>query len=301
MKADDFKAVPNQWGFFSAAPLPSAEELSEWYRKKYYQTADQRQTTYQSSYNEAELAHKRLMANQLLHAVELVSGAGGGRSFLDVGCGEGFALKAAHDRGWSVEGLDFNADPARHWNPEIGDRVVAGDAYALLDQVVASGRQVTACVLTNVLEHVLDPHHLLTTLRRVVEPGGVLAITVPNDFSALQKALVAEGCVEREYWFSPPSHLHYFDSASLPRFCAGMGFEVRDLYAGFPVEFFLLHPGSNYARRPDAGKDVHRARVTLDLMMADRGMDSFHALYRALAACDMGRLITVVLRNGEPG
>lgn len=293
-----FKCVLNDRNFHSADPLPSVAELTEWYAQKYYQTADQRQTTYQGIYTDQELAHKRLIADQMLYAIEQVAGPGDGRSFIDVGCGEGFLVKSAHDHGWSAEGLDFNGEPARHWNPEIGDKVTAGNAYELLDAIVAEGRQYQVCTLANVLEHVIDPWQLLNTLKRILLPGGVLVITVPNDYSTLQKVLIDEGYVDREYWFSPPSHLHYFDAPSLTRLCTDAGYQVCDLYAAFPVEFFLLHSGSNYVRHPDQGKDAHRARVTVDLLMAQQGMAAFHQLYRSLAGCHMGRQITVVLRNG---
>jgi 2-polyprenyl-3-methyl-5-hydroxy-6-metoxy-1,4-benzoquinol methylase len=57
------------------------------------------------------------------------------------------------------------------------------------------------CTSTNVLEHVLDPNLFLQSIRNVVEPNGLVAITVPNDYSDIQQLALSEGMIESEFWF----------------------------------------------------------------------------------------------------
>ena len=115
---------------------------------------------------------------------------------------------------------------------------------------------------------------------------------MPNDFSALQLAAREAGLIDRDFWVAPPQHLNYFNAASLPHLLERMGFEVRLAFASFPIDWFLMHPGSNYVADPAQGKPAHRARMALDLMMAARGLDPALGLAKALYACGMGRSLS---------
>ena len=97
-----------------------------------------------------------------------------------------------------------------------------------------------------------------------------------------------------------PQHLHYFNAENLPRFCAARGYDVLDAYSDFPIDLFLLHPGSNYVADTGKGPAAHRARVLHDLLIADAGLDRYLAFYRAMFQVGIGRDITVVLRPSAP-
>ena len=73
-----------------------------------------------------------------------------------------------------------------------------------------------------------------------------------------------------------------------------MGFAVKLGFASFPIDWFLMHPGSNYVADPGAGKAAHRARMAIDLVLASQGMDAYLSLARALFACGAGRSLTVI-------
>jgi hypothetical protein len=90
--------------------------------------------------------------------------------------------------------------------------------------------------------------------------------------------------------------LHYFNVRSLLAFCERQGFRVIDAFADFPIEVFLLHPGSNYVEQPKMGKAAHHARMEPDLLIAEQGLDVYLDLYRALFRAGMGRDLTVLLR-----
>jgi len=278
-------------GWRRVSPTPSPEALKAFYAAEYYQ---QSHGTYAPAYSEVELEHRDLLARLMLAAIaEARGGAGGGR-LLDIGCGEGWLLAAAERGGYGVQGVDFSQAALTRFHPQFLDRVQFGDAFELLDRLIEAGESVDVCAMEHVLEHVADPEGLLARLPRLLAPGGVLAITVPNDFSPLQLAARSAGVVDRDFWVAPPQHLNYFDADSLPALLQRMGLDVRLGYASFPIDWFLMHPGSNYVADPAAGKAAHRARLAIDLVLAERGLPAYLGLARAFFDCGAGRSVTVI-------
>ncbi len=280
-------------GWRRVEPSPSAEDLRDFYAAQYFQNSH---GTYAQAYTDDELTHRRLLAGLLVAAIAKARGvsAGPGDALIEVGCGEGWFLAAAHAAGFAVQGLDFSADGLTRFNPQFLDHALIGDAFEGLDGLIAAGAAADAVVMEHVLEHVVDPEALLERLPRLLKPHGVVAITVPNDFSSLQLAAKASGAIDRDFWVAPPQHLNYFNADNLPRLLARMGFEVRLAYASFPIDWFLMHPGSNYVADSAAGKPAHRARMAIDLLLAGQGTDKWLDLSKALFACGAGRSLTVV-------
>lgn len=292
---DAFRLELQPGGWRAIRPTPDKEVLRAFYAERYYQEAH---GTYEPAYTPEELEHRRLLAELLIHAVQAARGRvlEAGDALLDVGCGEGWLLKAAAEHGCRVRGVDFSAFGLRRHHPELEPHVVFGDVFAELDGVLERGERVEACVLEHVLEHVADPQALLQRLRGVLAPGGVLAVTVPNDFSPVQMKALELGAVEGETWVRPPEHLNYFNAETLPRLLEGAGYAVAGGYASFPIDWFLFHPGSNYVRSPEAGKAAHQARLKLDLLLAAQGTAAYHAFAAALFGCGAGRSVTVLAR-----
>jgi SAM-dependent methyltransferase len=292
-----FKKV-NNYGFVSADPIPSQKELEEFYRDTYYQNPSS--STYQESYSEEEEAWKKLRAKHNIFAIEsLKYSLSAAKKFLDVGCGEGFMLSAAQQSGWDAVGMDFSGYAVKQFNSSVVSRVRVGNAYELLDAAIIDGEKYSACSLLNILEHVVEPTSLLLKIKKLLLPGGVALITVPNDFSLLQAKLLELKHVEREYWFGPPSHLHYFNTDNLPKFLGSLDFKLIDCFGDFPIELFLFHPGSNYSMDRTKGKSAHNARLTIDLLIAEHGIEAFHTWSRALATSGICRNVTCIVQVRE--
>jgi SAM-dependent methyltransferase len=294
MSNSRFEPVRQAEGWRSALPLPSRAELQTFYADLYYQSVQS--ATYQASYDDLDLRHKALRCDTLLQALR-DAGLAAGDQFLDVGAGEGFLMDAADRGGLGVTGLDYSSFGVSKFFPRLRARLLEGDVIELLGQLAAREVKFAACSAINVLEHVLDPVGLLAGIARVLAPGGLVAVTVPNDYSRLQLLLRDEGRIDRDFWFSPPQHLQYFNAENLPRFCASNGFEVVDGFSDFPIDLYLLHPGSNYIAEPANGPAAHRARLLHDLLIAEKGIAPYLRLYRALFAVGVGRNITVILRQ----
>lgn len=292
-----YTLVSHSDGWRMAQPRPTADELKAFYANEYFQASH---GTYAADYSETELAHRDLIARSLLFAVE--TARGGGRQcgrFLEVGCGEGWLLAAAKAAGFEVAGLDFSDHGLKRFHPELLPFARFGDAFDNLERLTDTGAQFDLVAMEHVLEHVLDPERLLQRLPRLIAPGGVCAITVPNDFSPLQLTARAAGDIDRDFWVAPPQHLNYFEAKSLTTLLDRLGFGTRIAYASFPIDWYLLHPGSNYIADPAAGKPAHRARMAIDLMLAEAGLPAYLALGQALFGCGAGRSLTVIAAPGS--
>jgi len=287
-----YKQAATQQGYITTTPIPNQETLSQFYRDLYYQAPQS--SSYQEKYPEIEIDYKKMKFNVVVHAIKSKGITSG--NLLDIGAGEGFMMQAAHDQGFSVTGIDFSSYGVEKFNPAMSGYLRSGDVYEVLTKLASEQKTFSAISAVNVLEHVVDPDLFLEKVVKIMAPGGLLSVTVPNDFSILQKLALSQGFIDREFWFAPPAHLQYFNTENLERYCRGRGFDVIDAFADFPIDIFLLHPGSNYIMTPQNGPAAHKARMLLELMIADRGFDNYLAYYRTMFTIGLGRDITVLLK-----
>lgn len=294
MKNIKYSKVKNKYGFTSTSPLPSPIELEEFYAQNYYQAPQN--STYQQTYDDLELSYKNLKCEALLNALCAASTSNLKR-FLDVGAGEGFLLNAASEAGFNVTGLDFSSYGVGKFFPHLAESLIAGDIYKSLMDLNLKGCTYDFSVSTNVLEHVIDPSLFLKHIKKVMTPNGLLAITVPNDYSPIQNLALSEKMINREFWFVPPHHLHYFNAKTLVTLLEDCEFEIIDAFSDFPVDLFLLHSGSNYIMNPSAGYEVNRTRMHHDIMLVKNcGIENYLQYYRAMFKVGLGRDITVIAR-----
>jgi SAM-dependent methyltransferase len=98
----------------------------------------------------------------------------GGR-LLDVGTGQGDFCAAA-SRHFDVEATEISSEGVRLTRERHGAAVHHGE---LLDLALPS-EHFDAVTLWHVLEHVVNPRDVAAECRRLLKPGGVVAIAVPN-------------------------------------------------------------------------------------------------------------------------
>lgn len=283
-------------GYISASPMPTLEELRKFYAESYYQ--DPKSSTYQKSYDELEVDYKNLKCDALLSAISDIGAQSLiGKSFLDIGAGEGFLLNAAYKNDCKVTGLDFSGHGVNKFFPHLSSMHIVGDVFQQLSIFASQKKKFSICAAVNILEHVLDPNLFLESIRNVMELDGLLAVTVPNDYSLLQNFALKEGMIDEEFWFVPPHHLHYFNAHNIVSYMKESGFEILDAFSDFPVDLFLLHPGSNYSVNKANGSDANRARMQHDLLIHQHnGMSKYLDYYRAMFNVGLGRDVTVIVR-----
>lgn len=275
-------------GFRHVLPLPSLHALEREYRENYYGTE---KPTFLAHAGEDQPWFALAQADRLESMERLLPPAR--RRLLDIGCGPGFFLSAAKQRGWTAQGIEPSRQAASHAR-DLGVAVTEG--FFGKDTAAQLGR-FDAITLTNMLEHVPDPIAILEQARDCLEPGGVICVGVPNDFSPFQaagRAAVGAGA----WWVAPPHHLNYFDFESLSGLLTRLGFTPKERTTVFPMEAFLMM-GENYIGDPALGRACHNKRKKFDFSLEAAGLrDVRRALYRALAEQGIGREAVVIAVKG---
>jgi 2-polyprenyl-3-methyl-5-hydroxy-6-metoxy-1,4-benzoquinol methylase len=100
---------------------------------------------------------------------------------LDVGCGTGLFLAVARRRGWEPFGIDDCEQATWHAREHFGLEVWTGE----FGDLVAAGRRFDAITGWDIIEHSREPVELLRAAGRHLEPGGLIALSTPNQRSIL--------------------------------------------------------------------------------------------------------------------
>ena len=277
-----YRAELNALGFREALPKPSREELEAHYAGKYFQNP---QGSYAAAYLPEEIAYFRNVARA---AEETARRHGLERTLFDVGCGEGYFSQAFVETGWNVWACDFSDFGVSRHNPGLLPQFTAGDLYGVIKARAAEGKTYGLLNLQNVLEHVLDPVALLHDIKPLFARNAAVRLRVPNDYSALQMALMARGDTAAT-WFAPPEHLSYFDKDGLLNLLRHCGYRVLSVQTGFPIEVFLANPHSNYAKDRSLGRGAHLARVFCENHLIEQGVEAYVDYAEAAARLGFGR------------
>lgn len=263
-------------GFYHTDPYPSADFLGEFYAQ------------YEMPTPQANLAETaRLLARNLPDTSKII----------DMGCGDGGFLKDMHELGFNNL-VGFDQSPGLERAQKMGfGTFYKSNVWAFLDDAESKGEQdADAFVMVNVLEHVTEPIQLLDRIRGVMKQGAYLCITVPNDFSPLQKAfLKVKG---HQPWFVHlPDHVNYFDFQSLNKVLENNGFDIVDQSALYPLEMFLLQD-LDYIANSELGSIAHNRRVMFEENIKAAGMiEVLDHFYKTLASGGYGRDVMVVAKK----
>lgn len=199
---------------FWVEPMPAGAavgDADEHYTEAYY-AGDRRpdEDRYEAS--------ARMVSSRRVQRIEADLGRRG--ALLDVGCGTGFLLAAAAERGWRAVGVEVSARAAAAARSHPGVQVHTGT----LEAAALEPGSFDAITLSHVLEHVPDPVTLLEQVRALLTPDGIVVLALPNAAGFLHTATNLVHRARRRYGrdrFScslyPPSHLYAFTPASLVR------------------------------------------------------------------------------------
>lgn len=125
---------------------------------------------------------------------------------LDVGCARGLFLSLMRESDWEVYGLELNDETAFSARTDLGLDVKTGslaDAHfpeSFFDRIT----------IWHVLEHVPEPVATIEECRRILRPGGMLALAIPN-LDSLQAR------ISGRHWFhlDIPWHLYHFNAENI--------------------------------------------------------------------------------------
>ena len=156
-------------------------------------------------------------------------------SLLDVGAATGVFVGLARKRGWNAEGVEI-AFAAVEAAQKKGLPVRQGKLEA-----VEGEERYDAISLLDVLEHLPDPSSALVDAFRLLRPGGVLAVNLPDAGSFYARLMGGK-------WHAivPPEHLWYFTRQALENMFAKAGFarfSARTMNKSFSLPYILSTAG----------------------------------------------------------
>ena len=164
---------------------------------------------------------------------------------LDVGAGAGGLLMAAKERGWTPTGYDVEGKITKLAAKQWGLPYVFGN----FTKIKWKPQSFDAVTMHQVLEHLKNPVSYLKCIHRLLNPGGVLFLGVPNIgslSSRLKFFLEKTGLRKKKVgaYYDTNHHLWYFTPAPLIRVLSELGFEVVHLRSGHQVR-----PGQSHLKR----------------------------------------------------
>ena len=155
------------------------------------------------------------------------------RSLLDVGCGTGLFVNAAKESGWSACGCDVDKPLV-----ELGrNRFDIELSHADLHDCHYADENFDVVNLKYVLEHLPNPFEVLQETHRVLKPGGMVQIIVPNEDGLYNQinVLLRQKTVGRWGTLTPPHHLPAYTPKTLSLMLSRAGFAVRSTLTASPL------------------------------------------------------------------
>jgi ubiquinone/menaquinone biosynthesis C-methylase UbiE len=160
------------------------------------------------------------------HLVEFVHSLGRrDGAALDLGCGDGRLTLELRAR--DIVGADVSRVALDRARPRVGERDI--ELVELTPGAVLpfDDGAFELVLMAETIEHVVDVQSLLSEVRRVLRPGGELAVTTPAHGRRSGLSMLLRG-FERS--FDPLSpHIRFFTRGSLSRLLDEMGFDVQSV------------------------------------------------------------------------
>lgn len=212
------------------------------------------------------------------------------KKLLDVGSGYGLFADVARTAGFEVTELEPAEQPR-----ELRSRNHRVIAEPIEHADLGVGK-FTVIRMAWVLEHLRDPAAALRKCYDALVPGGLISITVPNDFNPLQEMVRSK---TGDYWIDP-THCFYFSKESLLHLLSRCKFQFAAVSTSYPMEQFLLM-GHDYTRSKEVGDMVHEWRVNLEssLLSSSDGCELFLTQRVQWAQQGIGRDLTMIARKPD--
>jgi len=260
-------------GLVFRSVMPEAAELDDIYAEAYFLAAagEVGGQGYADYVGEAQL-HREIARERL----RLLSRHVEPDRLLDVGAAAGFFVDEAARAGWDAAGIDIAPSMVAWGREHLDVRIELG---ALADSEQAPN-SLAAVTMWDYIEHATDPRGDVLAAFRLLQPGGVLALSTGDVDS-----LAARISGRRWHLLTPRHHNYYFSASTLRLLLGSIGCDV----------VWIGHPGHRYTLR----YLVHKGRTMVDAAPL-RGLSDRLASARVGAVrvpVNLGDIVTVVARK----
>jgi len=162
-----------------------------------------------------------------------------GNVVVDVGCGDGGAIKFCAGRGASVIFTDIDEKKVRKLELELRE-IASGSVQGIVgtgEDIDLADAVADRIISTEVLEHVDDPQKVMAEMYRIGKPGAMYLLTVPHEIGEEMMTIAAP----RQY-FEKPNHVRIFRQDEFQRLVEGCGLDTIKIetFGGFWSIFFTI-------------------------------------------------------------
>ena len=141
-----------------------------------------------------------------------------GAKVLDLGCGPGFYLFGLKNRGYEAYGIEPSDNAAKIGREQLGLNIKTGTIF----DYKFPNNYFHLITMNSVLEHIHNPVEVLTELKRILHPDGIITIKTPNmDSFGYERFGKNWGPLET------PRHLILYSEKSLTNLCNLAGLQVK--------------------------------------------------------------------------
>jgi 2-polyprenyl-3-methyl-5-hydroxy-6-metoxy-1,4-benzoquinol methylase len=212
-------------GFQFTQDSPDEKEINRYYESEEYVSHS---NTSKGFVNSLYQIARSFMLHRKLAIVQKASGLKTGH-LLDIGSGTGHFADIMNRSGWKVKGIEIN-DKAREFSQSQFELDVISP-----DQIASVGSESFDCItLWHVLEHFHNPYKYAADIHRILKPGGVCLIALPNSGSP-------DAAHYKEFWaaYDVPRHLWHFNPETFKLFAEKSGFRLKELRS-LPIDVFYI-------------------------------------------------------------
>lgn len=277
-----------KFGYRMLDPIPSEDELNEFYSQKYYELMKDSDNHSMDRFIKDENVEcdeelMWLQKTEYEDAYSVFNRYYSKGKLIDIGCGTGEFLNYMKQKGYDTIGIE----PSEIAYKKSKDKGL--DVYKTnLLEFYSNNEKFDIINMTNVLEHIPEPTNVIEVCKKMLNKNGIIRIKVPNDFNDLQLEAVKK-LNKNEYWIAIPDHINYFNFESLINILEFYGFKIISKTVDFPMELFLLM-GEDYQGNSVVGKSCHRKRKKLELSLSN---DVRRRLYNSFSEIGLGRNIII--------
>ena len=219
----------------SVNPLPTIEAMQENYQKE--MIGNDADSGLHSNYileRQKRIKSFSKLYNSRLSLIEsLYPGKG---DLLDIGCGAGFFLNSARERGWNCHGLEILPEYIKYAKENFALENIRLES--LDEPLTYDENTFDVITLWDLIEHLRNPLKSLKQINRVMKAGGLLVIWTPN---------VKNAIVLKENWigYKTLQHLYFFSGDNLNTMLGKVGFKIVSLKTNKAKKGLLESKGFN--------------------------------------------------------
>lgn len=150
-------------------------------------------------------------------------------TILDIGSGTGHFVSTMKKAGWLAKGIEINEKARKFSISHFGLEIATHDKISSFED-----NGFDCITLWHVLEHFHDPFNYLSEIYRLLKPGAVCVIALPNCSSY-------DAEYYKEYWaaWDVPRHLWHFNPVTVRLISEKSGFIFEDLRI-LPLDVFYI-------------------------------------------------------------